>query len=156
MPIRPWASRSASCAPPTRKWTKVWTVRSVRGRLRISALIASHSLVGNTARHSFIQRVTTAPSLKRARNFAGTASRPFSSSAWENSPAKYVSNCPVRPSDPGACWFPTSPHYSPRGRTFTPLSPHVNRPDAEFQGETRLRPRIEYLFELSVPKGTLV
>src|SRR6266542_1716518 len=134
--MRPWPSGSASCAPATAKWTKLCRARSVRGRLRISALIWPHSPDGNTAMHSSSHRVTTAPSLKRGRNFAGIASRPFSSNAWANSPAKLVSN---HSSDTGIGWFPTSPHYSPRGGTFTPRRARVKWFPAELQGETRLR-----------------
>jgi len=76
------------------KCTNWFTVGSVRGRWRIAALIAAHSAVGKIARHSPSHLVTTAPSLKRARNLTGMASRPFSSRLWANSPAKKLSKYP--------------------------------------------------------------
>src|SRR5213593_2623674 len=136
MVSRPCASGSASCAPARMKCRKRVAFGSVRGRLVMSVLRLTHSDSGNTARHSppLTQRVTTAPSLKRRRNFAGMARRPLSSSAWANSPAKKPSNYPSRLG--GGC--PTLPHYSPRSGHSPPLDHSVNRP---IRSATPLRPR---------------
>src|SRR6185503_1288059 len=133
---RPCASGSASCAPARMKCRKRVAFGSVRGRLVISVFRATHSDSGKTARHSppLTQRVTTAPSLKRRRNFAGMARRPFSSSEWANSPAKKPSNYPSRLG--GGC--PTLPHYSPRSGHSPPLAASVNRP---IRSATPLPPR---------------
>src|SRR6185295_16824051 len=137
---RPCASGSASCAPARMKCLKRVAFGSVRGRLVMSVLRSIHSDSGKTARHSppLTQRVTTAPSLKRRRNFAGMARRPLSSSEWANSPAKKPSNYPSRLG--GGC--PTLPHYSPRSGHSPPLAHSVNRP---IRSATPLRPRAREL-----------
>src|SRR5688572_14931762 len=130
MTIRPCPSGSASCALATRKRWKRTRAGSVRGRLAMAAFNDSHSGAGKSARHSGSQRVTTAPSLKRGRNFAGIASRPFSSSWCANSPAKMLSTDPFD-------WrrrFPTVPHYSPRGGQHNPPERAVKGSQASNSG----------------------
>ena len=130
---RPCRSRSASKAVPKMKRWKVRAPASVTGSVAALAASASHAARGVIARQPSIHLLTRAPPASSARKRAGTATRPFSSTAWWYSPVNTCCPWPqfLRARMPRrvrvAQWRGKEPHGAGRSGRY-PLLVHLFSP----------------------------